>query len=353
VIRVRALAALAALAVLTGACARKLPPTGGPPDVSPPVLLAAEPDSGAVGVAPDAAIRLHFSEAMDRASVLASIGVGPGVRAFTAEWEGGRTVVLRPDRLLPPDRVITVIVAPGPRDVRGNPLDRPALIHFATAPAFPPGRIAGRVEGRGVQPAGVYVWAYRDDLGHVPDSTSFDMDALAQARGEGGFAMPGLAVPGRYRLWTFVDRNRNRSYEPGSDLLTSSPQTIELTAASPAADSAIALAIDPEALARVEGAVIDSLAPGSGALRVEARAVPTDSAVAADRVPVIPIDVVQGRFAGNLRAGRWRLMAYRDADDDRVRAPSEAHSAPVEVDLDPGGAAQSIVLVLEPLPSSP
>ncbi len=349
----RTMLALVVSTALAAGCARKLPPTGGPPDVSPPTMLATEPDSGAVGVSPDAVVRLHFSETMDRASVLAAIAMGPGVRSFTPEWESGRTVVLRPDRPFPTDRAISVIVAPGPRDVRGNPLDATTVIQFATAATFPPGRIAGRVEGRGVQPAGVYVWAYRDDLGHVPDSTAFDMDGLAQARGPGQFLMPGLAVPGRYRLWTFVDRNRNRSFEPGSDLLTPSPSTIELTTAVPAADSAIALAVDPEALARVEGAVIDSLAPGTGALRVEARSVPTDASVASDRVPVIPIDVLAGRFAGNLRAGRWRLVAYRDADDDRVRAPSEAHSAPVEVDLEPGGAAPSIVLVLEPLPSSP
>jgi hypothetical protein len=347
-----ALVALLAFAAVTG-CARKLPPTGGPPDVSAPSLLATEPDSGAASVAAGTEIRLTFSEAMDRASVTSSVTVGPGVRATSARWENGRTLVLRPDRPLDPDRSYTVIVAPGPRDVRGNPLDRPSVVHFATAAAFPPGRIAGRVEGRGVPPAGVYVWAYREDLDHAPDSTAFDMDGLAQARALGVFSMPGLAVPGRYRLWTFVDRNRNRSFEPGTDLLTPADSAIVLSAESPRADSARVFAVDPEALARVEGVVLDSLAPGSGELRVEARAVPVDSAIAADRVPVIPIDVTQGRFAGNLRAGRWRLVAYRDTDGDRVRAPSEARSAPVEVDLVPGGAAPSIVLVLEPISTSP
>jgi hypothetical protein len=345
---------LAACALLVAAgCARKLPPSGGPPDVSAPTLLAAEPDSGAVGVPLDAPIRLSFSETMDRQSVLAAVSVGPGVRATTARWENGHTLVLQPDRPLPADRAITVIVSPGPRDVRGNPLDRATVIQFATSATFPPGRISGRVEGRGVQPAGVYVWAYRDDLGHHPDSTAFDMDGLAQARGPGAFTLLGLHAPGRYRLWTFVDRNRNRSFEPGGDLLTASDSTIELTAAVPAADSVIVLAVDPEALARVEGAVIDSLAPGSGALRVEARSVPAVPGVAAERVPVIPIDVVQGRFAGSLRAGRWRLIAFRDGDDDHVFAPTEAHSAPVEIDVVPGGSASSIVLVLVPLPSSP
>jgi hypothetical protein len=290
---------------------------------------------------------------MDRQSVLAAVSVGPGVRSTTARWEDGRTLVLEPDAPLPADRAISVILSPGPRDVRGNPLDRALVIQFATAAVFPPGRIGGRVEGQGVQPSGVYIWAYRDDLGHRPDSTAFDMDGLAQARGAGAFSMTGLAVPGRYRLWTFVDRNRNRSFEPSADLLTASDSTIELTAALPSADSTVVLAVDPEALARVDGAVIDSLAPGTGALRIEARSVPAVPGVAAERLPVIPIDVIAGRFVGNLRAGRWRLLAFRDADDDHVFAPTEAHSAPVEVDLVPGGSASSIVLVLVPLPSSP
>jgi len=96
--------------------------------------------------------------------------------------------------------------------------------------------------------------------------------------------------------------------------------------------------------------VVDSLSPGSKPLRVEARGVPVGTAIAADRVPVLVIDVNEGRFAGNLRGGRWRLTAFRDLDDDRTRSASEPVSEPVEIDVVPGGSAAKITLNLQPAP---
>jgi len=348
VLRFASLLLLAAL--LTSGCARKLPPTGGPPDVSAPTLQAAEPDSGATGVSRDAVIRLVFSEAMDRASVGQTVVLGPGVRNVRAKWLNGRTIELAPDAPLAADRTFTLIIPSGARDVRGNALDRVFTAHFTTAGAFPPGSITGTVVGHGLAPDGIYVWAYRDDLGHAPDSTAFDMDALGQAHGGGHFTLPGLPVPGTYRLFAFVDRNRNRSFEPSIDLLNRSDSLIALSDSAPRAPDVRLIATDPEAVARVEGTVVDSLAPGTASLRVEARAVPTGTAIAADRVPIVVIDVNEGRFVGSLRSGRWRLVAWRDLDNDRTRSPAEPVSAAAEVDLDPGETEPPVTLVLQPAP---
>ena len=312
--------------------------------------MAVEPDSGAVRVPAGQIVRLVFSEPMDRASVGGNLVLAPGVRNLAIKWENGRTIALTPEPPIVAGRTYTLLVPPGARDLRGNALDRAFAVHFTTADSFPPGTIEGLVEGRGVTGDGVYVWAYRDDLGHRPDSTAFDMDALAQAREGGRFRLPGLAVPGTYRLFTFVDRNRNRSFEPGVDLLDRSDSLLILLPDAPAARGVRVLAVDPEAVAGVEGAVIDSLAPGPAPLRVEVRAVPVDTAIAADRVPIGVLDVVAGKFVGNLRAGRWRLTAFRDLNDDRTRSPAEPASAPVEIDVVPGGKASQIVLTLTPAP---
>ena len=338
------------LLLVAAGCARKLPPTGGPRDVVAPMLLAIEPDSGTAGVARGATVRLVFSENMDRASVGQNVLLEPGVRSVRVKWENGRTLALTPDAPLPENTTLTLLVPVDARDVRGNALDRVYTAHFTTGAAFGEGAIAGAVEGRGVGPDGVYVWAYREDLGRKPDSTAFDMDAVAQAHNGGKFVLPGLSVPGTYRLFAFVDRNRNRSFEPGVDLLDSSDSLVALSAAAPRAADVRVIAVDPEAVARVQGAVIDSLSPGTAALRVEARAVPVGTAIAADRVPIVVIDVVDGKFVGNLRAGRWRLVAWRDLDDDRTRSPAEPVSAPAEVDLDPGETAAPVTLVLQAAP---
>jgi hypothetical protein len=173
---VAAVAAALAVAAVASGCARKLAPSGGPPDVEAPALLAITPDSGATGVDPAAPIRLSFSEPMDRLSVQTNLLVAPGVRSGIFSWDGGRSVTFRPERPLAPDRAHVVLLGAAVRDARGNALERPVVAHFTTGPAFAPGVIEGRVEGRGVQPDGVFVWAYREE--RAPDSTALDMDAL-------------------------------------------------------------------------------------------------------------------------------------------------------------------------------
>jgi hypothetical protein len=190
------------------------------------------------------------------------------------------------------------------------------------------------------------VWAYREDLHHAPDSTAFDMDALAQAGAGGEFRMPGLAVPGTYRLFTFADRNRNRSFEPGSDLLTRSDSLVALGPGAPRAVGVRVLATDPLANVIANGTVIDSLAPGTAPLRVEVGVVPVDTTIAADRLPVSVVPVLNGKFQANLRAGRWRFIAFRDLNGDGTRSPGEPASPPVRVDVSPGVVPPLIRLVL-------
>jgi hypothetical protein len=341
-----ACAAALALATLVAGCARKLPPSGGPLDLLPPTLLATDPDSGAVKVKAGTAIKLEFSKTMDRASVGANIVLAPGVRNLKLQWKDSHTLDLIPDPPLVAGRTYALLVPPGARDIRGNSLGHGRTVHFATADSFPPGEIAGRVEGRGLPGEGVYVWAYREDLHHAPDSTAFDMDALAQAGAGGEFRMPGLAVPATYRLFTFADRNRNRSFEPGSDLLTRSDSLVSLAPGAPRAVGVRVFATDPLANVIATGTVIDSLAPGTAPLLVEVRVVPVDTTIAADRVPVSVVPVVERKFQANLRAGRWTFVAFRDLNGDGARSPGEPASPPVRVDVSPGVVPPLIRLVL-------
>jgi hypothetical protein len=276
----------------------------------------------------------------------ANVVLAPGVRNLKAQWKDGHTLELVPDPPLVAGRTYALIVPPGARDVRGNALGRGRTVYFATADSFPAGLIEGRVDGHGLPGDGVYVWAYRSDLNHAPDSTAFDMDALAQAGAGGAFRLPGLAVPGTYRLWTFADRNRNRSFEPNVDLLTRSDSLVALTPGAPAARGVRVLAVDPLAMVVLTGTVVDSLAPGTAPLHVEVRAVPVDTAIAVDRLPVSTLDVAAGKFQANLRAGRWRFLAFRDLNSDGVRSPGEPTSPVVEVNVNAGVVPEPIRLVL-------
>src|SRR5207247_1179376 len=48
-----------------GGCAKREPPSGGPPDVTPPRLVRSDPDSGRASVPLETRVALTFSEAME------------------------------------------------------------------------------------------------------------------------------------------------------------------------------------------------------------------------------------------------------------------------------------------------
>ena len=348
----RRIAACAVLvALVAGGCARKLPPTGGPRDVLPPDLLSIEPDSGATGVDTSAVIRLVFSEAMDRASVETGLLVAPGVRGGTFEWSGGRTVTFRPDRPLRASTVHTMLLVAGVRDARGNVVDRPFAVHFTTGTAFG----AGGIEGRRRRPRG-------HPRGGLPVGLPRGPGPGARLHGaRHGRAGPGArrgAVPLRGPGGPRHLPARTRSSIAPATARSSPPRTCWRARRASWSSRPTprwprdirVIAVDPEALARVEGAVLDSLSPGTAPLRVEVRGIPLDPVAAVDRAPVLILDVREGRFAGNLRAGRWRLTGFRDLDDDRVLAPSEPRSQTVEIDLEPAGRAAELTLVLAASP---
>ena len=83
-------ALLAVLAALSG-CAKKGPPSGGPPDLDPPRVIAALPESGAAGVPRDARLTVEFSEGMEPKSTGRYAGTcrsRGGPVTLPADWLG-------------------------------------------------------------------------------------------------------------------------------------------------------------------------------------------------------------------------------------------------------------------------
>lgn len=303
-----------AVLVLAGAigasgCARKGEPSGGPPDIEPPRVVSAAPDSGTAGVALDAALSLTFSEGMEPRSTSEAVSLAPRVGIRQRRWKG-RQLSLVLEQPLRADQTYTLFLAPTARDAHGNSLAAGRTIVFSTADSFPPGLIEGRIAARGFRPEGTYLWCYGGD--RVPDSTARDFDALGLADEGGQFRIPGLPVPARYRLWAFADLNRNRSYEPDKDVLAPADTVIELTAERPAATGLEVAAVDPRAPGHVRGLVTDATGDSSGVLRVYA-------IFEADTSRRLVHDVdPEGQFTLELAPGRWRVGAWRDADQNRA-----------------------------------
>ena len=334
-----------ALLLLLGlfACAKKGPPTGGPPDVETPRLIGSIPDSGRARVSRTAPLSLTFSEGMDARSTADAISLAPRVEIRRRHWSG-RTVTLVLAESLQAGQTYTLFLGSGARDRHGNPLEGRATVVFSTADALPPGVLEGAIEARGFAAAGTYLWCY--DAGRQPDSTARDFDAIGLADREGYFRVVGLPVPGRYRVWVFADLNGNRSFEPESDILAAIDTVFTLSREAPAARGLAATVVNPRSPGRVRGAVLDSLGMDRGALALMAVALDDSTR----KVPGI-VDA-ERHFELSLPAGAWLLRAWRDLDGNHAwQREAEPASPTRRVDVQAAGEIVDVTLVLERHPA--
>ncbi|MGH7730589.1 MAG: Ig-like domain-containing protein, partial [Candidatus Eiseniibacteriota bacterium] len=325
-------------------CAKKGPPTGGPPDLEPPRLVSSVPDSGASSVPRDQVIALTFSEGMDPRVTAAAVSIAPRVDIRQRRWSG-RTVTIVLAETLRANQTYTVFIGGGARDRHGNALEGRATVVFSTADTLPPGALDGQVVARGFSAGGTYLWCYDAAAGREPDSTARDFDAVGLADRDGRFRVVGLPVPGRYRLWAFADLNGNRSLEPDSDILTPVDTVFTLAAAAPTASGFTVMVVNPRSPGRVRGAVLDSLLIERGVLAV--------MAVAADdslRQVVGTVDA-EARYELSLPKGAWLVRAWRDLDRNRAwQRDTEPASAARRVEVQPAAEILDVDLALAPAP---
>jgi hypothetical protein len=343
--RARRAAAVALVALIAAGCARKGPPSGGPPDITPPAVVATVPDTFAAGIARDSEIQITFSEGMEPRTTGDAASLAPPVEIRQRKWSG-RTLILVLGDTLAANRTYTVIVAPTARDRHGNGLAGGSTFVFSTGATMPPGAIEGTLESVGFLTEGTYLWCY--DAGHAPDSSARDFDALGLTRSDGRFRVVGLPVPGSYRLWVFADLNGNRSFEPPVDVLVPVDTTLTLTAEAPRATGLRLKVTNPRATGRVRGTVTDTLGIAQGDLLVSA--VP-----ASDSTQVTIVQAgARGAYDLSLIPDYYRVQAFRDLDRNRkfdpVREPS---STAILVTVTPAANIQNLDLVLLPLGRRP
>src|SRR5262245_33563424 len=258
-------AAFAVLAALGAAgCARKMPPSGGPPDLEPPIVLHVTPDSGATAVDRATRLSVEFSEGMDPTSAL-SVEIAPTVPIKGRHWSGRKLTLVLADSLKP-NQTYTLFVGTDARDRHNNTLRTGRAVPFTTAVEFPAGLIAGQIAATGFTAPGTYLWCYPE--GRHPDSTARDFEAVGLADDDGAFRITGLHVPGRYRLWAFADLNHNHSFEPEKDLLAPAETTRALTPGQPVASGLKLRVVNPRAPGKVKGTVLDTLGDDRGTLRL-------------------------------------------------------------------------------------
>jgi hypothetical protein len=323
---------------LAAGCARKLPPTGGPPDLEPPFVVSVTPDSGATSVSRTGRLVVEFSEPMDPRSALLAVDIAPRVEVKARRWSGRKLVLVLADSLRA-NQTYTMFVGTDAHDQHGNALRTGRTVPFTTASEFPAGRIAGDVVATGFPSPGTYLWCYPE--GKQPDSTARDFEAVGLADETGAFRVTGLHVPGRYRLWAFADLNHNHSFEPEKDLLVAADTTLALTVDQPEARGVELHVVNPRAPGSVKGTVLDTLGDARGTLRLLVA-----SATDSTRHLIYDLDP-SGAYDLKWDPGVYRVRAFRDLDRNKTWSrEEEPASEEIEAHIKPGSMLELPTLVL-------
>ena len=327
-LRAAALLALGAAAAAAAGCARPEAPSGGPPDLTPPVIAAVEPESARTAVPRSAVLKVTFSKNMDRRSVEDYVFSSPPVRFAERNWKG-RTLELVPQDSLRPNTTYLAVIGTGARDVHGNPLARAGNFVFSTGPRISPGRVSGAVTAVKQSAGGLFVWLY--DAALHPDSSwgRDDPDYLGQTGGDGRFEILGLAIGPTYTAHVFADLNRNRSYDPESEYMLHLPRPIRLTDSAYSDTSLHVRYVDPKLPGSISGRVDTTLASPRILVRLEGV---TDTTASSSVLPT-----PSGAFL--LRAtpkGQYRVYWFEDLDHDGVPDPNEPRGEALSITLEPG-----------------
>ncbi len=188
------------LALITG-CATIQPPPGGPPDLTPPVLVSVTPDSGAIVPGLKNAAVFRFDEVVSERTLDQMVLLSPRPRAMQVSWHR-TTIEVKPREGWKAGVVYRLTLLPGMMDLRNNKLTTGRTVVFSTGAAIPATTLSGRVidwEG-GAAAARALVEAIR-----LPDSLVY----WDVADSVGKFSMTAVP-PGRYVFSATVDKNTNR-----------------------------------------------------------------------------------------------------------------------------------------------
>ncbi len=203
------------------ACARQMPPPGGPLDKTPPRVIDTVPADDSVRVGLDTPIRIRFSEGMDRRSVERALFISPqGSEEPDFRWRGDVLEIRLPDGLQA-ERTYLVTVGQESADEWRNRMRSSYSFGFATGDRLNRGELNGRVLKSKEERGQVFVWAY--DLSGVtaPDPGRDRPTYVTQPDETGHFVLPRLGS-GNYRIFAFGDQNNDRTYSSG-DLLALPP----------------------------------------------------------------------------------------------------------------------------------
>lgn len=198
-------------------CAKRGFPPGGPEDTVPPFVVEIEPKSGSTNVPLESAIRIVFSEKMNKRSVETNTVIAPGVNWKTRYWKG-QELVMVPEAKLAKDVTYIISVSGKAKDAHGVAMANPFCSGFSTGDSLGAGSISGKVFWKKIAVEGAMVNIVEDQVG-LDEAIEGKILGLVTFTGkEGRYKIPFVDVSKSYRLIALIDDNLNHSYDAGEKI---------------------------------------------------------------------------------------------------------------------------------------
>jgi len=192
-------------------CARVAPPTGGPADITPPVIVLTVPENAATGVEHDVEMRIEFSEQMNHRSVERGFSIEPDVELRNLRWDEA-ALVATPVAELPDSTTFFLGLAESAEDFHGVAMESSFVLMFSTGETLDTGIISGAVTMAGEAVADATVWACRRSVttnGGIIRACRY----ATLTASDGTFRFVGVAASERpYVLLAFVDSDEDNMY---------------------------------------------------------------------------------------------------------------------------------------------
>jgi hypothetical protein len=200
-------------------CAHQAPPTGGPEDKTPPVVVNNYPYKESIGIRNLEYIEVEFSESIRQSSISNNYWIIPELTdGFKVKWKGSRKVRFYLNDSLEKDRTYVFTLGTGIKDLRNNSLVSPFIIAFSTGDKLDSCSISGRVFAD-ERISDTYIYAY-------PLQSSTDYDSLLYQKAryytqvdlQGNYHLNYLSY-GWYRLIALSDMDYNKYYNIETDFI--------------------------------------------------------------------------------------------------------------------------------------
>lgn len=201
-------------------CANDEAPPGGPPDTTPPQVLASTPGNGDTGVAVDSRIEIQFSERVDQSRSSNAVFISPPLTSEPRIRVKASRVEIEPSSPLDSNRTYVVTIGSSASDIHNNQMTTSWSMAFSTGSMIDSGTIKGVVY-QDLKPKrnfSVFAYQKRDDL--FDSLFNRRPDYITQTGDTGNFTLSYMRE-GTYLVLGVEDKDRD-------DLINGSSERVAL-----------------------------------------------------------------------------------------------------------------------------